>query len=378
MAENKTASTTQLKTLFDASVVDDLAGRVAARWPAFDRVGFRKAALDGLDRLELKARSAQIAAALAESLPEDFEAAAEILTDAMGRDDGTGGLEGFQGFRFMPCLDFVALRGLDRPDAALAALECMTVHFSAEFAIRPFILEHPDETLPRLMAWSGHRDWRVRRLASEGSRPRLPWAQRLPPFVADPSPVIAILDRLHADPHEVVRRSVANNLNDIAKDHTDLAVETARRWQAGGGAGSAWTVRHGLRSLVKRGHSGALALLGYSGGNKVEVEDLAIAPAMARIGGAASFSFTLVSRETEEVRLVVDYALDRMLAGGKRAKKVFKLSQVTLAPGEAVALKGTQRFRQLTTRTHYPGPHAIEILINGAARAAVGFELSAA
>ena len=141
-------------------------------------------------------------------------------------EDNSGGLEGYNGFRFMPFLDFVAAQGLDNPDIALDSLEKMTLHFSAEFAIRPFILQHPDITLPRLTEWTSYQDWRVRRLASEGSRPRLPWGIQLKPFISDPSFIIGILNQLYNDSNLVVRRSVANNLNDIAKDNPKLAVDT--------------------------------------------------------------------------------------------------------------------------------------------------------
>ncbi|MEO1762832.1 MAG: hypothetical protein AAFR83_12880 [Cyanobacteria bacterium J06629_18] len=250
-------SNNQLKTIFNQEVITDLAQRIKKVFPSFNNIAFEQEANQNLNNLELKQRSTQISTALTSYLPSEFEKAASILIQAMGEDDKSGGLEGYNGFRFMPFLDFVAVRGLDNPYIALDSLEKMTLHFSGEFAIRPFILKYPDITLPRLLNWTSHPDWRVRRLASEGSRPRLPWGMQLKPFIENPSFVIGILNQLYNNPNLVVRRSVANNLNDIAKDNPDIAVETAQSWWNSGDENAQWTVRHGLRSLVKQGNKQA-------------------------------------------------------------------------------------------------------------------------
>jgi len=376
MAKAETRAPTELKTLFNAEVIEDLAERLTLADASFDAAGFRQAALQGLDALELKARSAHLCEAMAPRLPKDFEEAVGLLIEALGEADGTGGVEGFEAFRFLPFLDYVAAYGLDSPGVALDAMERMTLHFSAEFTIRPFILRYPDQTMKRLNAWAKNKDWRVRRLASEGSRPRLPWGQRLRPFVDDPSAVIEILDQLHGDPHLVVRRSVANNLNDIAKDHPDLAAETAMRWAKTGDELTQWTVRHGLRSLVKQGHSQALAVLGYTGGEHIRVEQLTIEPNRVAIGKQLDFSFQLVSAEAAPTRIMVDYALHRVLASGKRARKVFKLAKSTLDPSDQKDFAGRLRFKQLSTRTYYPGRHSLEIIINGRSSATLDFTVT--
>ncbi len=364
MTKSKTDSY-QLKTLFDTAVIEDIAGRLHSAYAPFDRTAFARDAGEGLDALELKQRSQNICAAMIRHLPSDFAEATSILLQAMGQDDGSGGLEGFTGFRFMPFLDYVAEQGHESPEIALDVLEQMTLFFSAEFAIRPYILADPERTLARMLAWAEAKDWRVRRLASEGSRPRLPWAPRLPLLIKDPSPVLPILDRLHNDPHLVVRRSVANHLNDIAKDHPDFAAATARRWWASGDEDSRWTVQHGLRTLVKQGHPEALEVLGFRGGADIELEDFVLEPGTVEIGSSLEFSFSLISRENEEVRLAIDYALHRVLKNGKKGRKVFKLTVTELAPGESQSFTKRQAFRQLSTRTYYPGTHRIEILANG-------------
>ena len=369
------AGTYDLKSrFFNAATVRGLAARLVAADDGFDDDGFIADACDGLDELELKARSAQIMAAMAPRLPGDFNAAVTVLLAALGTPPADTG-EDSDGFRLAPILDYVAAHGLEAPDLALDALAAMTLHFSAEFAIRPFIHRYPDKTMKQMLAWTGADDRRLRRLASEGCRPRLPWGQRLHGLVADPAPVIAILDRMHDDAHDSVRRSVANNLNDIAKDHPDLAVEVAARWWATGAGGSRWTAKHGLRSLVKQGHGGALAVLGFTGGDGVAVEALDIAPRPLAIGGEGQFDFAVVSREPTDVRLAVDYVLDRPLAGGKRGRKVFKVATVDLRPGEKARFARRIGFKQLSTRTYYPGRYGLEVVVNGRVAGTLEFDV---
>lgn len=354
------------ENIFNAGVIEDLADRVSSVRDDFDSEAFMRDALEGLEPLELKARSAHIRDALRAHLPADFEEAVEVLVASMGEDDGTGGVEGTRGFRHMPALDFVACYGLEHLEVSLDAIAEMTLHFSAEFAIRPFIREYPDETLARLATWARDDDWRRRRLASEGTRPRLPWGKQIKPFIKNPSPTIELLDLLYDDPMLVVRRSVANHLNDISRDHPDVAVEVAKRWAEENGSDEvAWTVKHAMRTLIKKGDADALELLGFGGGECVEVEDFSLEPAEVALGGSVTFAFELVSGEEEEVALVVDYALHRALKNGGVGRKVFKLGKVTLAPLARASFEKTQRFAQLSTRTYYAGEHKIEILING-------------
>lgn len=354
-----------LRDIFDRAVVEDLAGRVAAAYPPFDARRFVEQTAAAIPALGLKDRSLHIAEALRTHLPADYEEALAVLLRSLGPDDGTGGLEGFFGFRFMPYVNFVGRFGLDRPDVSLTALRRLTTYFSAEFDIRHFILRHPDATMERLRAWSRDPDWRVRRLVSEGTRPRLPWAMRLQAFVEDPGPVLALLDRLHDDPHPTVRRSVANNLNDVAKDHPDRAAAAARDWLASGGEGSRWTARHGLRTLVKQGHEGALALLGFVGGDALELVEFAVARSEIRLGEELEFAFALTSREAEAATLSIDYAVHHVKANGRLAPKIFKLAKRRLAPGETLRLSRRHRIAPISTRRYYAGLHRVEILVNG-------------
>jgi 3-methyladenine DNA glycosylase AlkC len=366
------------KELFNPGVVVAMGGHLTRAAPGFDAGGFVAMACDGLERLELKARAAHIAAALEAHLPPGWagvkamlaalhpEADAPIGAMAMDRD-------GIRGWPVMPMADVVAARGLalGRFDAAMDALAVMTMRYSSEFAVRPLILADPDRALGHALAWTGHANQHVRRLASEGFRPRLPWGIRLAPFVAEPGPLLPLLARLRDDPEEYVRRSVANSLNDIAKDHPALVAQIAREWLAGASAERARLVRHALRSLVKAGHPDALAALG--------LEPVAIAATLAvemplvRFGEALAFAVTLAGPPGQ--RLEIDYAIHFPRADGRLAPKVFKLRRLSLPPTGAVTLARRHPMRPITTRRHRDGLHRLDIRVNGAVVAEAAFRL---
>jgi hypothetical protein len=215
----------------------------------------------------------------------------------------------------------------------------------------------------------------VRRLVSEGTRPRLPWAPRLRAFQEDPRPVIALLELLKDDAERYVQRSVANNLNDIAKDHPELAVEVSRRWLVDASPSRRWIVRHALRSLVKKGHRGALDVMGVGGKPRVDISGIRLAPATTRIGGEVRFSFEIVSTSRKTQELLVDFAVHYVKANGTARPKVFKLRKLALPPSGRVELGSAISLKGMTTRKHYPGRHGIEALINGVPYRLGTFEL---
>ncbi len=355
----------ELRDVFNHALVEDIAKRVASHAPRFSAADFVTEVATGLPALALKGRSRLIAEKLHHFLPAPFPKALRLLNLAMGADDRSGGIEGMSGFRFMPFLDFVGMYGVDTPEISFDALEIMTKYFSAEFAIRPFLARHTALTLARARGWARHPDWRVRRLASEGLRPRLPWAERVPPLIGDPMPVIRILDVLRADPHPNVRNSVANSLNDIAKDHPALAVATAARWNKSGDATSSWIAKRGLRTLIKAGDAAALKVCGFDTKAPVTLAAFRLAPTTARIGGQVAFSFRLSLRGGGAATVAVDYALSRPLANGASAEKVFKLAVKKLVPGAPLKLAGKVNLKQLSTRRYYPGRYAVTIIANG-------------
>lgn len=350
-----------------------LADAIAAVDPTVDIAGFRRRASRGLAELELKARVGHVAAALGAVLDDrPFPDAATLVADAVD----AGGFGMWEGW---PAVTWVETHGLDHPDAALAALQRLTPHASGEFAVRPFLETHTDLTLATLRRWTTDPDEHVRRLVSEGSRPRLPWGRRLPLFIVDPAPVIELLDRLVYDPTEYVRRSVANNLNDIAKDHPEVAVLTAERWaqaapeEAVGETGR--LVARGLRTLVKDGHVGALAALGFDHGAAIDVSHFGVTPTVADMGDDLRLLAELQNDSTSATALVIDYRLHRVIADGSTSSKVFKWRTVTLAPGAHLTIEKRHRLRPVTVRTMHPGAHAIDLQVNGTIRASAPFVL---
>jgi 3-methyladenine DNA glycosylase AlkC len=276
-------------------------------------------------------------------------------------------------FLYLPHVFFVAEQGLDHFEASMRAQYELTQRFTAEFSLRAFLVRYPGPTLARLQTWASDRDVHVRRLVSEGTRPRLPWAPRLRAFQRDPRPVLALLERLKDDPERYVRRSVANNLNDIGKDHPALLIATCRRWLKGAPPERKWVIRHALRSAVKRGDQGALAVLGYSDGAKVAIQHVTLMPRRVRVGGAVTLGFDVVSTARTWQDLLVDFKVYFKKSSGKASPKVFKLKAVDLMPRERARLGKTVSLREMTTRKHYPGTHRVEILVNGRAYPAGSF-----
>ncbi len=351
----------QLKHFFDERIVRSIADDLARVHGGFDRAAFVRECLEGLHRLELTERGRHIAEAMRRHLPERYEEAAGVLVKSLGPE--LGGLTGMEPFKYLPHVFYVAKYGIDNVDVSMRAQYELTKRFSAEFSVRAFLERHP-EAYGYLVRWARDPNVHVRRLVSEGSRPRLPWAPRLRAYQKDPTPVLKLLEMLKDDPELYVRWSVANNLNDIGKDHPEVLVEVARRWWKGASEERRWIVRHALRSLVKRGNAGALALLGFGGKPKIRIGRVQL-PKTAKIGGTLRFSVELASTSRSPQDLMVDYVVHFVKANGKAAPKVFKLRKVRLGPGARIELAGRVSFRVLTTRKPRVGRHALDLLVNG-------------
>jgi 3-methyladenine DNA glycosylase AlkC len=356
-----------VKDELSPGLVAALAAELQRAWPAFPVRRFTRDASAGLDPLALMQRVRHIAAALAKALPGDFAAAAAVLERATDSPTLTGWMT-------LPCGVYVAEHGLDLPDVALPLLARLTPRFSSEGPIRPFIERHPEVTFAYLHRWARDPDEHVRRLVSEGSRPRLPWAGHLRGLIADPGPALRLLDVLYDDPSDYVRRSVANHLNDVAKDHPAVALDCARRWLATGSDRAAQVVRHGLRTLVKRGDPAALELLGFDHGAAVSLEALAVTPAHLPVGGEATIAFTLSTRD-RPARTVIDYVVHYAGARGARRPKVFKLATRTIRPDRPQSFIRRHRFREVSVRKIYPGTHRIEVQVNGRVLGGVSVEV---
>ncbi|MBN1679446.1 MAG: DNA alkylation repair protein [Anaerolineae bacterium] len=344
---------------FQPSFFEDLAAALKHVYPAFDQGVFLARALDDdWEARALKARIRHTTNALDGLLPDDYRAALDVLRAVVPA------LAPY-GFEKMIFSDYVEVHGLDDWDASLPALEEFTRLISAEFAVRPFIIKDQDRMLAQMLRWASHDHEDVRRLASEGSRPRLPWAMALPALKADPSPIVPILDALKSDPSITVRRSVANNLNDISRDNPQVTLDVLRRWQADVTDSTQWITNHALRTLVKAGHPDALALLGYGCELAITVSGFDLSARSIPMGGAITFEFDITSAGDVSQDLIIDYVLHLKRARGPQTPKVFKITRRTLAPGETIHITRRFSFQPITTRTYYPGEHGIELQING-------------
>lgn len=350
-----------------------LASRIRAVYHSFPADDFVNGIMDETwEESGLKDRMRKISVNMGKYLPADYEQALHIL------DQVTEGFPaGFSDFALMCFPDFVEVYGQDERhfDLSIAALERYTPFSTSEFAVRPFIINRREKMMAQMAVWTGHDNEHVRRLASEGCRPSLPWGQALPCFKKDPSPVLGILERLKADPSLYVRKSVANNLNDISKTHPDLVVKTAMDWY-GKNRDTDWIVKHGCRTLLKNGNRDALRIFGLADTGCVKVEGFASAAASVSIGREMTFSFRIETKKACRIRL--EYAIDYVKANGRRSRKIFQISELSLKENESKSYKKTHPFADTATRKHYPGTHSVTLIVNGVERGTLDFELLAA
>ncbi len=364
-----------LKNQFGVEIPGNIARMISRVFPAFDQKAFIRDALEGYAVLELMPRAWKIARDLRSHLPDNYAEAVDVLIASLGpKLDGTEGL-GMAPFVYLPHVCFVAEFGLEHFEDSMRAQYELTQRFSAEFSIRPFLERHRDATLSRLADWVKDPSPHLRRLVSEGTRPRLPWAPRLREFQQDPRPVLALLELLKDDPSLYVRRSVANNLNDIGKDHPSLLVQTARRWMRNASEERRWLVRHALRSAVKRAEPGALAVMGFGKKSEVSLGNARITPKRAVIGGSVEIAFEITSTHSQRQQVLVDFRIHFVKANGKTSPKVFKLRTIHLAPGETVHMRKSVSLAEMTTRKHYAGTHKVDAVLNGYTSSLGKFEL---
>lgn len=315
--------------------------------------GFRAVNVTGTSFSE---RGKLVRDALLTALPADYDEFERIIRTAMT--DPT-----FTGWMIWPVTEAVATRAVDADfDAGLALLADLTPRLTAEFALRTFLAADLDRTLETALRWTAGPDEHVRRLASEGTRPRLPWARRVPALLDHPQATLPVLDALHRDESDYVRRSVSNHLNDISRAEPALAVATAGRWLT---TETAPLVRHALRTLVKQGDQDALALLGFAPPADIAVTGPDLVSDKVRMGDTLEFEFTVVNKGSATVKLAVDYVVHHRKATGKLAAKVFKLTTRTLAAGEHATITRRHPFVPISTRVYYEGEHALEIQVNG-------------
>lgn len=358
------AEQTLMKDGLGRAAIARIGSSLAQVIPQFDAQAFQADAEQGLDQLELKARVHHLIDVLHRHYNLPFKKLSKHLQDLPEVWDRGSAADNKAGFAAWPVIDYVAVHGLAHPKEALQTLEKLTPLFSAEFAIRPFIKQHTDVTYATLLEWCDHPSEHVRRLTSEGSRPRLPWGARLPQFIHNPEPLLGILEKLKADESLYVRRSVANNLNDISKDNPEWMIQLCTEWLADSHEHTNWIVKHALRSLVKAGDARVFPLLGYATQSSATISDLKLNKTHISVGDSLSFACTITGG-AEPQNLVVDYVVYFMKANGKLAPKVFKLKNIMLTENQSMLITKNHSFKPITTRRYYTGAHQLAIQVNG-------------
>jgi 3-methyladenine DNA glycosylase AlkC len=371
------------KNFINAELIEH-AGRALHRAaPDFDAEAFSARICPRLPQLELKARAMLVADALEQLLPADFARAATIVEHTLAPVLPTDGEtshpphaeHGLRGWILWPVGEFAARRGVAHPERALQLMHALTQRFTAEFAIRPLIVAHPALVYATLAAWTRDPSAHVRRLVSEGTRPRLPWGLQLKTVVADPTPSWPLLAALMDDDSAYVRRSVANHLNDIAKDHPLLVIAWTERYLHGASPARRALLRHATRTLVKQGHRQALQLWGL--GDPFEGSaHCTVLPHALSVGESLHMALELRSHADTPQRLVIDYAVHHRRHNGETSPKVFKGWTTTLPARGALSLTRRHSMKSVTTRRYYAGMHIIEIQVNGAVVATVPFLLT--
>lgn len=355
--------------LFNKESVTYLGELFASVDVSFNKKQFVDEVMKRLLKLELKERIVWIAEVLEHHLPTDFKKASKIIVKALPSPlDPSKTDNDFGSFIFAPLGEYVVRNGLTKTNIqqSYKTLLELTQRFSMEDALRSFINEHPEVTFEQLQQWSTHKHYHVRRLVSETTRPYLPWSRRLTTEITKPIP---FLDQLHADSTRFVTRSVANHLNDISKKHPELVVNLLQKWKQEGKQDQKelqWITSHSLRTLVKRGDTNALLLLGYRDNPKITVDNFSISKASEKVSrdGVLSFSFSITAKE--EAELMVDYLIDFVKAKGQTKAKVFKIKKVTMKKGETISITKNHRFvSDATTYTLHTGKHTVTLQING-------------
>lgn len=353
--------------LFPRHKVEYFAQILQEAYPPFESKNFVDCVCDKRwPERELKEKMRHTTLCLHRFLPEDFRQSVEILKALVPK---------VKGFEAIVLPDYVEVYGLEHWDISLPALGILTKCGSSEFAIRPFLNKNTAGAMQFMQRWAADPDPRVRRLASEGCRPRLPWGMAVPALKEDPSPILPILEKLKNDPAEAVRRSVANNLNDISKDHPELVLGLCERW-AGESQESDRIIKHACRSLLKEGNKRAMLLFGFANPEKMQISEIKVSSGKLKIGGEINLSFELLL-ETEKPQMVrLEYVVHYVKANGKTSPKVFQIREAELAPGTH-RIRKKHAFADVSVRKHYPGVHSIEVVVNGEVKAAVSVQLEA-
>jgi 3-methyladenine DNA glycosylase AlkC len=352
-----------LKNIYNEAFFDQYCRALGVALSSFDARKFIDKVKDhAWEDYELKQRMSQLAIVTDEYLTSDYVGKVKtiklIITEL--RRLGVGD----QNLAYIFLADIITIHGIDDLETSFDAIAFITQFTSFEFAGRAFFIKHPKQMMQQMLKWSKHKSPFVRRFASEGCRPRLPWGLQLKDFCVDPMPIIPILENLKDDPSEYVRKSVANNLNDISKDHADVVIELIRKWQ-GTSKNTDWILKHGSRTLLKQGHTEILDIFGTSSKTLFEVSQFNISQQGLRLGDTLSFEFKIINKEKVDAKFRLEYIIYFVKSNGQPSKKIFKISEPTVFAGQTLSGQKNHRFVDLTTRKHYAGLHKIALVVNG-------------
>lgn len=349
----------------------DILGEVIAN---FDKQKFTSDIFtDNWDSKELKQRMKHTSSVLHQFLPDDFTKIPKIFEKIISKIKEKPFTKSSLEFMFFP--DYIENYGIDDFETSVKTIEFTTQFTSCEFAVRPFIIKYGERMLQQMYQWSLHENYHVRRLASEGSRPRLPWAMALPELKRNPKPILPLLENLKNDTSEYVRRSVANNLNDIAKDNPDLVIQIAKQWK-GKSKETEAIIKHGCRTLLKQGNSDILKFFGLADNPKVELINFKIKTTAICVGENLEFSFSLQNNDEKTQFIRLEYAIYYLRKNGQLSRKVFKISERKLNPSQTIEIHRRQSFKIITTRQFYIGQQKLSIIVNGQEREIDKFELT--
>lgn len=355
-----------LKEIFNKNYYSHLADETAKVYKNFKTTAFVKEVTANLEALSLNQRLRNTSVVLKKYLPDDFKKSVEILTKLIPNTKG--------GYSNLVFPDFVGLYGQDDFEVSMKALHYFTQFGSSEFAIREFLKRDFDKTIKVMQAWSKDKNAHVRRLACEGSRPRLPWSFKLDAVIQSPEKTRSILEALKSDEELYVRKSVANHLNDISKENPDYMLKLIHSWDKNN-KHTAWIIKHASRTLIKKGHAGSLSVFDFEKDAKVKIENFNLSPKKLILGKELCFEFDLISEKNKTQKLVIDYVIQYRKKSGELAPKVFKLKELHLPAKQKVRLSKKQWIKDFTTRKHFAGIHLLELQINGQRLAKKEFEI---
>lgn len=344
-----------LKDMFNKKFYALLGSEFSKVYKDFNTEQFIKDVTKGIDELSLNQRMRNTSIVLKKHLPQDYKKALSIILEVAPK---------FRGYTALLFPDFVGQYGHEHVGLSLNALKELTCYGSSEFAIREYIKRDLKGTLKVMSMWAKDKDPHVRRLASEGSRPRLPWSFSLPEIMNVPELTRSILETLKADKELYVKKSVANHLNDFSRTQTDWMIKLISGWDKQN-EDTAWIIKHASRTLIKKGHPGSLSVFDFEKNVKIEMNELKIIKPKIKLGEALQFSFNLISQKNKPQKLVVDYAIQYAKKSGTQNRKVFKLKEIDLAARNSRHIAKAQIFKDFTTRKHYTGTHVLEIMVNG-------------